>query len=306
MPLGEKTGAFTVVVGFTEPVTGFSQDELSVTGTSGARVTAWHPRRGERNYTATITPTRSGSVVCNVAENVAQDAAGNWNTPAAQKTVTVNLRELDTERPRVRIGVPSRSQTGVFNVVVGFTEPVTGFTQDELSLADADGAEITAWRPHPGGRNYTATVTPDCLGSVVFNIAANVAHDAANNPNTAAKTQTVTVVLSESHAAPQAEVRRPDETALLPNYPNPFNPDTWIPYRLSETADVTVKIFAADGHAVRQLALGSMPAGFYETRARAAHWDGRNASGEIVSSGVYFYLFTAGDFHATRKMLVTK
>ena len=98
----------------------------------------------------------------------------------------------------------------------------------------------------------------------------------------------------------------PKQTALLPNYPNPFNPETWIPYQLAEPTDVSISIYAADGRLVRTLTLGHQPIGIYESRSRAAYWDGRNAVGEPVASGVYFYTLTAGDFTATRKMLITK
>ena len=106
-------------------------------------------------------------------------------------------------------------------------------------------------------------------------------------------------------AAPAAPVF-PDETALLPNYPNPFNPETWIPYQLAKDADVTVTIYDIRGGVVRRLALGHQPAGFYYGRGRAAYWDGRNALGEQVASGLYFYTFTAGDFTATQKLLIRK
>ena len=98
----------------------------------------------------------------------------------------------------------------------------------------------------------------------------------------------------------------PRETSLLPNYPNPFNPETWIPYDLAESADVTVHIYAINGVLVRTLALGYQPAGIYQYRSRAAYWDGKNALGESVASGLYFYTLTAGDFTATRKMLIRK
>ena len=98
----------------------------------------------------------------------------------------------------------------------------------------------------------------------------------------------------------------PMETALLPNYPNPFNPETWIPYHLANPADVTLTIHAVDGKLVRALDLGHQRAGMYQSRARAAHWDGRNAQGEPVASGVYFYTLKAGDFSDTRKMLIRK
>ena len=98
----------------------------------------------------------------------------------------------------------------------------------------------------------------------------------------------------------------PKETALLANYPNPFNPETWIPYQLAEPADVMLTIYAVDGTVVRTLALGHQPVGIYQDKSRAAYWDGRNAQGEPVASGVYFYTLTAGEFSATRKMLIRK
>ncbi len=105
------------------------------------------------------------------------------------------------------------------------------------------------------------------------------------------------------------------KTALLANYPNPFNPETWIPYQLAESAEVTISIYTADGKLVRTLDLGHQPIGIYQTRSRAAYWDGKNALGESVASGVYFYTLstestrdsvTTGDFTATRKMLILK
>ncbi len=98
----------------------------------------------------------------------------------------------------------------------------------------------------------------------------------------------------------------PEETTLLPNYPNPFNPETWIPYQLSEPAEVTVTIHSINGALIRTLALGQMPAGIYQSRSRAAYWDGKNDVGESVASGVYFYTLTAGAFTSTRKMLIRK
>ena len=98
----------------------------------------------------------------------------------------------------------------------------------------------------------------------------------------------------------------PKKTVLLANYPNPFNPETWIPYQLSEAAEVTVTIHSSDGKLVRTLELGQMPAGAYSDKDRAAYWDGQNAQGEPVASGIYFYTLTAGDFKATRKMVIRK
>ena len=103
-----------------------------------------------------------------------------------------------------------------------------------------------------------------------------------------------------------ARALTPETTALLANYPNPFNPETWIPYQLSKAADVVVTLYAADGSVVRTLALGHQDAGMYKNRTQAAYWDGKNEIGESVASGLYFYTLTAGDFTATRRMLILK
>ena len=110
-------------------------------------------------------------------------------------------------------------------------------------------------------------------------------------------------------------VVRPATTNLLPNYPNPSNPETWIPYQLASPADVTLTIYAINGQLIRTLALGHQPTGIYQSRSRAAYWDGRNRHGEPVASGIYFYTLSteatrdsvpAGNFTATRKMIIVK
>ncbi len=98
----------------------------------------------------------------------------------------------------------------------------------------------------------------------------------------------------------------PAETVLLHNYPNPFNPETWIPYQLAHAAEVTLTIYDTQGASVRQFDLGYQQAGYYTNRARAAYWDGRNSLGEAVGSGVYFYQLRAGDYSTTRKMVILK
>ena len=98
----------------------------------------------------------------------------------------------------------------------------------------------------------------------------------------------------------------PERTKLLLNYPNPFNPETWIPYQLAKATDVSVSIYSVNGALVRTLALGHQAPGVYQSKSQAAYWDGRNELGERVASGVYFYTLTAGDFSATGKMLVRK
>ncbi len=98
----------------------------------------------------------------------------------------------------------------------------------------------------------------------------------------------------------------PKKTVLLQNYPNPFNPETWIPYQLSEPSDVSIQIYASDGHLIRSFDIGHQPAGLYQHQNRAAYWDGKNEIGEPVASGIYFYTLTAGKHTATRRMVIRK
>jgi len=98
----------------------------------------------------------------------------------------------------------------------------------------------------------------------------------------------------------------PTDTKLLPNYPNPFNPETWIPFQLAEDAFVTLTIYDMAGQVVRTIEVRHQPADVYESKNKAICWDGRNELGERVASGLYFYSLTANDFTATRKMLILK
>ncbi len=98
----------------------------------------------------------------------------------------------------------------------------------------------------------------------------------------------------------------PKKTALLPNYPNPFNPETWIPYHLSNDADVQISIYDMKGVLVRRLDIGHQTAGYYTDRTKAANWDGKNEFGEDVASAVYFYHLSTRKYSAARKMLILK
>ena len=109
--------------------------------------------------------------------------------------------------------------------------------------------------------------------------------------------------VDEQNGAPASQ-KRPSETALLPNYPNPFNPETWIPYHLAKPSDVSITIYDIRGNVVRQLRLGHKSVGFYTSRSRAAHWDGRNKIGERVANGIYFYQLQADTTSPLLKMVI--
>ena len=98
----------------------------------------------------------------------------------------------------------------------------------------------------------------------------------------------------------------PTETRLYPNFPNPFNPETWIPYQLAEAAEVHISIYDVKGQPVRELPIGFREAGNYTSQSEAVYWNGRNDIGQLVASGIYFYTLNADDFSDTRKMLILK
>ena len=162
--------------------------------------------------------------------------------------------------------------------------------QDLVLIAGALGNTAAAPSFHP---QVLATVTAaDVQGWLI---------QAQGLPLTDATSQRGVLFLEQLLAA-----MTPKETTLLPNYPNPFNPETWIPYHLAHAADVTLTIYDTKGTPVRRLDLGHQPAGYYTDRSKAAYWNGRNASGESVASGVYFYQLRAGRYSALRQMVILK
>ena len=156
-------------------------------------------------------------------------------------------------------------------------------------------------------RKYTAhIILPEGSFPGIWGVIGISVTDKARNTIYHDFTEITRFEVIETPAAPTVNVTLPDKNALLANYPNPFNPETWIPFQLATPSNVSISIYAADGHLVRKLALGHQEMGVYHRRNRAAFWDGCNAMGEPVSSGVYFYTLNAGEFTATRKMLIRK
>ncbi len=160
---------------------------------------------------------------------------------------------------------------------------------DSQAPVDSQAAPILA--QNPNNFSFTAEDVQQWIQE---------AQDVGANP------QTIAVLERFLAVGTRAAQPTPEKTALLANYPNPFNPETWIPYQLAQPAEVALMIYAANGIIVRTLTLGYQPAGIYQSRSRAAYWDGRNELGERVASGVYFYTLKAGQFTATRKMLIQK
>ena len=159
--------------------------------------------------------------------------------------------------------------------------------------------------------DYFAAATADLTRRSVVEVG-DVVELRVIGPGGNVESQTRSVKVTPEHLANAVlsvrldGIGQPKQNLLLQNYPNPFNPETWIPYQLSEDTPVSISIYDTTGRLVRTLSLGFQSAGFYNSRERAAYWEGRNAVGEPVASGVYFYTLTTGDFTATRKMLIKK
>ena len=159
--------------------------------------------------------------------------------------------------------------------------------------------------------NYFAAATADLTRRSVVQVG-DVVEVRVLGPDGNIESQTRSFEVTPQHLANAVlsvsldSIGQPNQNLLLQNYPNPFNPETWIPYQLSEDGAVSVSIYDTTGQLVRTLSLGFQAAGFYNSRERAAYWDGRNALGESVASGVYFYQLTTGAFQQTKRMLILK
>ena len=191
---------------------------------------------------------------------------GTPNPVASGKTVQCSVTAPDTLGHTVSYGWTATGGT--------FSNPNA---QNPIWTAPVNTTGATA--------NYTISCVASCSGGGYHK-----------------RSYTQRVLASAAIAAPLFAVHN----ALLPNYPNPFNPETWIPYQLSEDSEVLIKIYSFRGELVRELQLGHKSAGLYLNRENSAYWDGRNEAGERVSSGVYFYNIQAGNYNATMKMIVKK
>ena len=254
----------------------------------------------------------SGSVAFTL--DVTADNGGPWQftytlpivaTPASFAQRTSWARDKVTgdgdgqaepgERIEVRARLKNEGQVAGANVVV------------TLSTTDANVTVVAATVTHatwPAGvaRNNEGFVVD--LGAGVGSTVAFTIDVTADNAEPRQFTFSLPVTVAP---APTAVVSGlPAATDLLPNYPNPFNPETWIPFDLAEAGDVTITIYSAMGAPVRRLDLGLLSPGVYRSRHAAAYWDGRNDLGERVASGVYVYELRAGGFREMRRMLVQK
>ncbi len=211
-------------------------------------------------------------------------------------TITVSL-ELDGNGVKVKIPVGAPKDV---DIPVNVTN---GSLNDNVTTIRVTKGSVES-------ESVTVTRTAGTTGAVTANI--------GSLPNIASSKLSGIALVKPSTGLPLTVIAAvpagpivdsdviPNSTALFSNFPNPFNPETWIPYQLAKPADVSLRIYNIRGVVVREITLGQQPAGYYATQSRAIHWDGRNAVGEKVASGVYFYMLTADDYRALRSMLIVK
>ena len=203
VPVDVQSSAFDATITFSEAVLNFDQGDVSLSGTATASITSWVATPENKVFTATITPTTSGTVILDIPADVATDTANNPNTAATSQTVTVTIADPqepivdqedgnDTLAPDVNISVPTVPQNGAFDVIITFTEAVSEFVPADLLLGGTATADITAWNK-TDTTVFTAEITPTTSGELTLDIDADVATDAASNGNTPATQQTVTV-----------------------------------------------------------------------------------------------------------------
>ena len=175
--------------------------------------------------------------------------------------------------------------SGSVDVVSNFSDPDNDVLTYTATSADDDVATVSV-------SGTEVVITPVGVGTTTVAV---VASDA----NGLAATQTIAVIV-------EVPINTAKQVQLLPNYPSPFNPDTWIPFRLEEDTKVTVTIYDAGGNLVRTFELGYLSAGSYESKGRAVYWDGRNDFGELMASGVYFYELSTPTSSVIRKTSIRK
>ena len=281
---------------------GTDKDSFDIVSTSGQLKTKDAlDHETKDSYSVTVKATDSGNLTDTIA-------------------VTININDIN-DAPEFESETATRSVAEDTAAGEDIGDPITATDKDEdeegnpkdtltytLGGTDAASFDIVATT----GQLKTKAAL-DFESTTSYTVTVTVV-DRVDDPNTTTVDESegalsdsinVTINVTDVADAPALQVI-PTQTALLSNYPNPFNPETWIPYQLAKPSDVTLTIYNIRGVVVRQIVISQKPAGNYISRNRAMHWDGRNAYGEKVATGVYFYTFKAGDYAATRKMLIRK
>ena len=273
------------------------RDFVTVSGIDGVTI-PWHEPDRKNDTQITITLAFNGDIDTDTILTFTVDAGAiaDYNGPAFTAQVSVSGgQESIVASTKAPLTEATLDESVVTLTLKGRKyAPSTFDIRDAVTVSGIDGV-IIPWHEPDKKSDTEITVELEFDGNINADstLTFTVGPGAIANYNGPALAAQITVTADR-------------ENALLANFPNPFNPETWIPYQLSKSTQVTITIYAVNGQIVRELALGHQSAGTYQTRSRAAHWDGRNELGEPVASGVYFYKLTADDFTATRKLLIRK
>jgi hypothetical protein len=222
--------------------------------------------------------------------------------PISSTTKVARLNVSDCDSSKLEVSIDLDSVKDVYSADI-----VVTYDPSALKLADVSKTSaLTDWLSADGGESGKLKISlagssePVSNGSMV-----TLSFEGDGLSDAISKLDIAEFKLNGGTLKAKVE-NLPKSFALLQNYPNPFNPETWIPYQLSKPADVSVIIYNVNGQMVRRLELGSMMPGHYTDRSRSAYWDGRNDSGEMVSSGIYFYQLQAGRDAEVKKMIIVK
>ena len=330
----EGSGVFTIICSCFADIDGDGDvDIVDIQKVAGR----WGTKCGDERYV----PDYDIDKDCDIDIVDIQKVAGHWGetgppwdnctpTPAPQRELQnalSTLIKLKADKSKVRVGERVRiivqieravnlgaaefripitfdGSFAVRKIEMGSFPKRTGNTVIPLKSDSSSNREITfgfvslGENKAPSGNGVLASIELEAQaqGKVTFELSNVQITDKMGNP------------LPVSIDAPLQlwAIEIPTKSTLLQNFPNPFNPETWIPYKLAFASNVDIQIYNEKGQLVRRLSLGRKEAGYYLDRASAAYWDGRNELGEPVSSGIYFYRIQAGEFYAVRKMVISK
>ena len=267
--------------------------------TATQRFTAWtsdapddgFPIEGGKGYIVNVPKTRNFAFVGAPWTDLAEE------TPAAPTAISTEMpQEAWAFVVSGRVGKPNPYEGKL--AFDGYQVIVRNLRTDNTATASVRG-------------DYFAAATADLTRRSVVRVG-DVVELRVIGPDGNFESQSLTFKVTPEHLSNAVlsvrldGIGQPQQNLLLQNYPNPFNPETWIPYQLSEDSQVSVSIYDTTGHLIRTLSLGYQSAGFYNSRERAAYWDGRNALGERVASGIYFYQLTTPSFQQTRRLVIVK
>ena len=229
------------------------------------------------------------------------------NVPETRKFAFVGAPWTDPTEEETA-AAPSAIQQAWAFVVSGHLEGKTAFDGYQVIVRNLRSNSIIITSVEG---DYFAAATADLTRRSVAQVG-DIIELRVIDPNGNAELLPITYKVTPEHLANAVlsvrldGIGQPEQNLLLQNYPNPFNPETWIPYQLSEDSPVSISIYDTTGQLVRTLSLGFQSAGFYNSQGRAAYWDGRNALGERVASGLYFYQLTTPSFQQTRRLVIVK